>query len=223
MFRSEEQTIFNGLSFNLNAGDILVLLSRSGTGPVYMLYKKTTLLKCLSHLNVYQGDVLLRGNTCTGITTYITRVLYVPQRPSLLPSTQRGLINLAGSSDQAGLASLDSFSNATGAVHGPIRLAEKWGIDEDAWDRPWATLSGGESQRIGLAVAIGILGVEVLLLDEPTSALDAESMTLDEASAVKDMVWITHSEEQGRRVGTRHPYLDDGGYMERFHPPHFDR
>jgi len=52
-----------------------------------------------------------------------------------------------------------------GAMHGPIRVAEQWGVDEELWDRPWGSLSGGESQRIALAVAVGIPGAEVLLLD----------------------------------------------------------
>lgn len=46
-----------------------------------------------------------------------------------------------------------------------MQVAEEWGIDEELWDRPWTSLSGGESQRIALAVAIGLPGSEVLLLD----------------------------------------------------------
>jgi ABC-type iron transport system FetAB ATPase subunit len=33
------------------------------------------------------------------------------------------------------------------------------------WAREWSTLSGGEGQRIALAIAIGLGGAEVVLLD----------------------------------------------------------
>lgn len=54
---------------------------------------------------------------------------------------------------------------------------------------------------------------------EPTSALDSDSSLLIERlltselhsseSALKAMVWITHSEEQGRRVGSRFLHISD--------------
>lgn len=47
----------------------------------------------------------------------------------------------------------------------PLELAEKWGIEKHLWRREWGTLSGGEGQRISLAIAIGLGGAEVLLLD----------------------------------------------------------
>lgn len=37
------------------------------------------------------------------------------------------------------------------------------------WAREWSTLSGGEGQRIALAIAIGIGGAEVVLLDGMSS------------------------------------------------------
>lgn len=59
---------------------------------------------------------------------------------------------------------------------------------------------------------------------EPTSALDAETTSLventlrqliqDPNSTVKGIIWITHSEEQGRRVGKRFLYLDEGTCLE---------
>lgn len=49
--------------------------------------------------------------------------------------------------------------------HHVMDVASSWGIDEDLWDRAWNTLSGGESQRIALAIAFGLDTAEVLLLD----------------------------------------------------------
>jgi UDP-glucose/iron transport system ATP-binding protein len=147
---------------------------------------------------------------------------------------------------QNGLGSLHSFANASpaqpGAMFSPMSIADQWDVDEDLWDRPWSKLSGGESQRIALAIAVGIPGAEILLLDgqscasiclssvlmqevtEPTSALDAGTTALveaslqnlikDESSTVKAVIWITHSEEQGRKVGTRFLLLEAGGCFD---------
>lgn len=47
----------------------------------------------------------------------------------------------------------------------PYRIAEEWGIERTMWARDWSTLSGGEGQRIALAIAIGLGGADVVLLD----------------------------------------------------------
>ena len=47
----------------------------------------------------------------------------------------------------------------------PIRVGKEWGIEEELWDRTWSNLSGGESQRIALATALGMKSAEVLLVD----------------------------------------------------------
>ena len=44
-------------------------------------------------------------------------------------------------------------------------IAAEWGIERTYWMRDWSTLSGGEGQRIALAIAIGVGGAEVVLLD----------------------------------------------------------
>lgn len=54
---------------------------------------------------------------------------------------------------------------APGIAHETIELAESWGIDEELWDRNWSNLSGGEMQRIALAIAVGMRSAEILLLD----------------------------------------------------------
>jgi ABC-type branched-subunit amino acid transport system ATPase component len=50
----DAQTILQGVSFQINEGDVIVLTGRSGSG-------KTTLLKSLAHLVVYQGHISFYG------------------------------------------------------------------------------------------------------------------------------------------------------------------
>ena len=101
---------------------------------------------------------------------------YVPQRPSILPGTpQRFLETVLSFKSRKGTEKYSS------TVDGPVELAERWGIDNTCWDRPCSSvlyalerfiyrytgssLSGGEVQRIALALAVGIPGAEILLLD----------------------------------------------------------
>ena len=46
-----------------------------------------------------------------------------------------------------------------------LRTAREWDVDDTLWDRPWNTVSGGEAQRIALAIGFGWNTAEVLLLD----------------------------------------------------------
>ncbi|CAE6380425.1 unnamed protein product [Rhizoctonia solani] len=225
VLKDKDTPIFSGLSFDINEGDILVLQGRSGGG-------KTTILKALAHMNVYEGDIRFHGETPSkhGIPTYRTKVLYVPQRPSMLPSTPRHfLTTISEFSSRAAHKEKSKGSTYEAAPpehyvdggdqgqletdpYDPFQIAKEWGLGDNVWDQEWATLSGGEAQRVLLAIACGLRGTEVLLLDEPTSALDSETSALVEktltglpksSSSIKAIVWITHSHEQSERVGTR--------------------
>ncbi|KAI0306565.1 P-loop containing nucleoside triphosphate hydrolase protein [Multifurca ochricompacta] len=212
----EGDPIFVNVTFNVNPGDIIVLQARSGAG-------KTTLLKCLAHLNLYHGTVEFRGKTpkSHGVPKYRTYVQYIPQRPSLLPGTPRDLIETLST-----FHSRLTPEHFAGDLHRAMKLAERWGIAMELWDRPWGLLSGGEAQRLSLAIPYGLNRAEVLLLDEPTSALDpTSSATIEKTlveevraadSALKAIVWITHSEEQAARVGTRFLHLTPTGIQEEY-------
>jgi len=222
--KSPGQPIFAHVNFTVNDGDVIVLQGKSGSG-------KTTLLKCLAHLNLYDGDILYRGKKpqSYGIPTYRTRVLYVPQRPSLLPGTPRDFLNTISKfnsrNPRSGVLQKKGTDHpAVPDLKAPAEVASAWGIEEELWDRNWSNLSGGESQRISLAIAVGLQNAEILLLDEPTSALDAgnsdavEKYILEEVKSsggeLKAVVWITHSAAQAKRVGTRFLRVTAGGIHE---------
>jgi len=73
------------------------------------------------------------------------------------------------------LKSHKDYRNDKSAPHVVLRKAKdiggRWGVDEQLWDRDWSNLSGGEAQRIALAVALAIDTAEILLLDGLCSSL----------------------------------------------------
>jgi len=53
----------------------------------------------------------------------------------------------------------------------PVEVAGNWDVDEELWDRDWSNLSGGEAQRVALAIAVGLGTAEILLLDGKHTAI----------------------------------------------------
>jgi len=218
--RDKDTSLFSDVNITINEGDIVVIQGRSGSG-------KSTLLKCIAHLVLHDGEILYRGSTpqAFGIPSYRTRVMYVPQRPSILPGSPtdfvKAILNLHS---HKLLVKNDVEENTQEVMKRCFETSGAWGIDLELWDRDWLNLSGGEGQRILLSIAASLRGVEILLLDEPTSALDSETSLMVEnflvdmvhkgKSSLKALVWITHSPEQSRRVGTRFIYLYAGGCHE---------
>ncbi|KAJ9119794.1 hypothetical protein QFC24_005506 [Naganishia onofrii] len=155
------------------------------------------------------------------VPTYRTKVLYVPQRPSLLPGTPQDFLRTIVSYSSRHTKSTSSSKNhhTTNANDNgepdqnqqqqqhqrrqepwqrALKITKAWSMDPALWQREWATLSGGEGQRMSLAVAVSLGQAEVILLDgqsivkrrnsetlpasmdEPTSALDSETIKLVE-------------------------------------------
>lgn len=151
--------LWTSLSFSLPPSSILVLRGPSGSG-------KSVLLKCIAKLLLYPppGEIRLHGQTACemGVPEWRSKVLYIPQRAAMLPGTPAEFwTTVTGFRARASRMGKEEIEEGW---RDPREIAESWGIGRGAWEQSWGSLSGGEAQRIALAVGVA-LRPEVLLLD----------------------------------------------------------
>jgi iron complex transport system ATP-binding protein len=152
----------HGVSLNVEHGDVVGILGPNGSG-------KTTLLRLLAgFLTPASGTVSLGGRplASTPRRALARRLAVVPQEThlafdySVLDIALMGRYPHLGAFELEGPADIAAAHEALAAT-GTAHLAA----------RSFATLSGGEKQRVVIASALA-QQADILLLDEPTASLD---------------------------------------------------
>lgn len=183
------RVLFEDLSFAVEPGESLAICGTSGSG-------KTQLLRVLANLEpADKGVVTLdgRGPSLMGPTQWRRRVCYVAQRPPSFEQSARQLVAILRDLEAQRGRDWDDWES----------LLRAWEMNDESLGRPLKDLSGGEQQRVWLALAV-CQKPDVLLLDEPTSALDAHTeRRVEEALRGKTSVWVTHDDAQRARVTQR--------------------
>ncbi|GAA4203379.1 ABC transporter ATP-binding protein [Microbispora amethystogenes] len=143
--------VLHGLTFEVPRGQVTGLLGPSGCG-------KTTLMRALVGVQVVSGGEVTVLGEPAGSAGLRRRIGYSTQSPAVYR-------------DLTVLENLRYFAAVLGAPKDdPERVLTEVGL-ADAAHQLGATLSGGQLNRAGLAVAM--LGrPELLVLDEPTVGLD---------------------------------------------------
>lgn len=180
-YERSARAVLHQVSLEVPAGGFVGLLGPNGSG-------KTTLLRCLAGtLRPSRGRVTLDGTDLSGLsrTTIARRMAVVPQETrlafdfSVLEVVLMGRYPHLGAFAVEGPADLAIARDALAST-GTLELAQ----------RQFATLSGGEKQRVILAAALaqiaGTAGESLLLLDEPTAALDL-AYQLEAAALLKKL------------------------------------
>lgn len=160
--RFNGQTVLQGFSLALKAGEKAVLTGPSGCG-------KSTVLRCLlGFVAPESGTIVVAGTPLTAETVWSLRqrVAYVGQEPEL----GEGLVR------QALERPFHYRANAPlrGNLQRAPELFEQFGLARTLLDKETGDLSGGEKQRVALVSAL-LLDRRIFLLDEITSALDGTS------------------------------------------------
>ncbi len=175
------------VSFDASPGELLAVIGPNGAG-------KTTLLSILAGIREPdQGSVTVPG-----------KVGWVPQSAALYR-------RLTVSENLRLFARLEEVADVDGAVEAMI---EQTGL-ADRRDDQVATLSGGNQQRVN--IAIGLLSEPaVLLLDEPSTGLDPRQrerlweFVNGLAGGGTTVIYSTHHLGEAERYGDRQLVVADG-------------
>jgi putative ABC transport system ATP-binding protein len=182
----EEETLaLQGVSLTVGRGELVAVVGPSGSG-------KSTLLACLAGLDEPDGGcVLIEGERLSRRPE--------PERAALRARRVGVLFQSGNLLDHLTVAENVVLAQRVAGRPNPGRAAgllEALGLARRAHARP-AELSGGETARAGLAVALAN-DPAVVLADEPTGELDSAS-----EARVLDLLWA-HAAAGGAVVVATH-------------------
>ena len=197
----------NNASFEVHAGELLVVMGLSGSG-------KSTLLRCISRLTdatagriLVEGRDLLAMNGKELLEVRRSKMGMVFQNFGLLPH-KTVLENIAFPLQMKGISTRQSVSRARD-------MAELVGLQgrENYFPRQ---LSGGQQQRVGIARSLAV-EPDIWFLDEPFSALDPliRKEMQDEFLRLqgvldKTILFVTHDFDEALRLADRIAIMKDG-------------
>ena len=201
----------NNASFEVEEGEIFVIMGLSGSG-------KSTLLRCLNRLvEPTSGSVKIDGTDIMDLNKDELREFrkekfgMVFQNFALFPY-RTVLKNAEFGLEIQGMNKEKRKEKAMTA----LKQVGLEGYEEQKPDQ----LSGGMQQRVGLARALAV-DTDVLLMDEPFSALDPlikkdmQDKLLDLYEHIdKTIVFITHDLDEALKLGDRIAIMKDGEIVQ---------
>jgi putrescine transport system ATP-binding protein len=195
------QPILKSVSFQLSAGQTMVVLGESGCG-------KTTLLRALAGLvEIDDGRILLNQRLVSELSPRERGIIYLDQEPLLFEH-----LTVAENIAFAMRLKREPAERIQAAVHEMLDAIE---LREHAGKRDWQ-LSGGQKQRVAFARAV-LARPELLLLDEPFCSLDgrtrSQMQTLFATISQRfrlTSVFVTHDVKESLIVGDQFARMSGG-------------
>ncbi len=204
----------DGLSLEVPAGEICVLVGPSGCG-------KTTAMRMVNRMiDITSGDILLGDRSVKDRKPAELRreIGYVIQQIGLFPHRTIAdniatVPKLLGWDKKRITSRVDELLELVGLAPHEMR------------SRFPAQLSGGQRQRVGVARALAV-DPSVMLMDEPFGAIDPinrerlqnEFLRL-QAELRKTIVFVTHDIDEAIKMGDRIAIMQEGGRLAQYAPP----
>ncbi|MCF6445181.1 ABC transporter ATP-binding protein [Nereida sp. MMG025] len=210
--KTSEDVILHPTSFQVEAGHVLGVVGPNGAG-------KSTLLRLLYRFQKpTSGSIRVDGvdiwdMPARAVACQIAAVLQ--EQASAFGLSVREIVRLGRTPYRAGLG------NTRGAGQGIVDDVLRKLDLQDLAARDFATLSGGEKQRVMIARALA-QEPKILVLDEPTNHLDVRHQ-LEVISLIRDLdvTIVVSLHDLNVASGICDDVLVlDGGHPQGFGPPH---
>lgn len=166
------EPLLRGVSFSVDAGEILALVGESGSGKSITSLSLMRLLP--EALQITGGEVLMQGTDIFSLTEASMQSVRGRRVAMIFQNAQTALNPVQKAGQQiAETLKLNTPLRGASLRRRVVELLEEVGIvDADArYDFYPHQLSGGQQQRVMIAMALAC-DPELLIADEPTTALD---------------------------------------------------
>ncbi len=204
--RYGDKVAVNGISFEVNKGEIFGILGPNGAG-------KTTTLEMMEALrSIDGGSVILDGLDVARQGEAVKRIIGVqPQTPAFQDKTKLTEI-------------IELFAAAYGERVEPMSFLREIQLEDKA-NSYVETLSGGQKQRLSIAAAL-VHNPKVFFMDEPTTGLDPQARRnlWDLVRQVQEkgvtVILTTHYMEEAQLLCDRVAIMDNGQIIALDTPEH---
>ena len=217
------QTILKDVSLHAHCGEMIAIIGPNGAG-------KSTLLKAILGQQESTGVISF---AVPGQRNRKPTIGYVPQSPTFDPGDPVTVADLFACC----MSKRPAFLGLSKTMRSKVAECLERVHGEDLIDKRVGTLSGGELQRVLLALALEPLP-NILILDEPLSGVDVEGMDtlmamLDEIRKEYDLsiLMTTHDfsilpryadqvvliDHAIKKMGTPTEVLDSAEFKQAFH------
>ncbi len=222
-----ETKVLNGVSFEMEKGEVVSVIGSSGNG-------KTTLLRCLNFLEIADsGEIIVDNTVIFPIDTekkkdkkeksltfgmVFQSFNLFPQYTALKNVTLAMDVQSEKKLKEQGVKFFERKKQMKACKEENEKqakeLLKRVGLEEKMLNYP-CELSGGQQQRVAIARALA-LAPDILCFDEPTSALDPEltGEVLKVIKGLRDegrtMIIVTHEMEFARGVSDKVIFMADG-------------
>jgi polar amino acid transport system ATP-binding protein len=215
--RYDDLEVLRGVSFEVDRGQVKVIIGPSGSG-------KSTLLRCLALLEPPdEGDVYLETERLSALrekelAQHRSEVGMVFQRFNLFQNMTALANVMCALREVRRLPRREARERA-------LEFLARVGLADKASQYP-DELSGGQQQRVAIARAL-VMRPKAMLFDEPTSALDVELVreVLDVMESLAregmTMVVVTHELRFAHHVASAVLMMDEGRIVEEAPPDEF--
>lgn len=205
----KETKVLSDISFEIEKGQLVVLIGASGCGKtttlkmINRLIKPTTGKIFINNKDISMADVIeLRRNIGyviqqTGLFPHMT----IKENIEIIPKVQK--------------------KDAKEIAKRTYELMEMVGLDCETFLHRYPTeLSGGQQQRVGVARAFAT-DPDIILMDEPFSALDPitrsslqEELVQLQSKFRKTIVFVTHDMDEAIKIADKICIMDKGQIVQ---------